>query len=237
MKKIFASIAFMLMAVTSWAHDVEINGIYYNIIEKTKEAHVTYKGSSYKEYDGEYSGSVTIPASFEYNGATYAVTSIGECTFYNCYSLTSVTFPNSITNVGGAAFSRCSGLTSVYISSLESWCNIKFENSFSNPLTYAHHLYINDTEIKDLVVPNSVTSIGSHAFAGCSGLTSVTIPNSVTSIGWNAFEGCSALTSVTIPKSVTSIESSAFSGCSALTSVTIPNSVTSIGWGTFYGCM
>ena len=81
----------------------------------------------------------------------------------------------------------------------------------------------------------SVTSIGSYAFADCSGLTSVTIPNSVTSIGSGAFRYCSGLTSVTIPNSVISIRGLAFVDCSGLTSVTIPNSVTSIGGSAFDG--
>ena len=86
------------------------------------------------------------------------------------------------------------------------------------------------------VIPNSVTSIGSYAFYGCSGLTSVTIPNSVTSIGDHTFWDCSGLTSVTIPNSVTSIGDHAFYGCSGLTSVTIPNSVTTIANYTFCRC-
>ena len=79
-----------------------------------------------------------------------------------------------------------------------------------------------------------VTSIGSFAFSGCTGLTSVTIVDSVTSIGYEAFFGCTGLTSVTISDSVTSIGSSAFSNCTGLTSIEIPNSVTSIESGAFY---
>ncbi|MBO7168436.1 MAG: leucine-rich repeat domain-containing protein, partial [Bacteroidaceae bacterium] len=92
------------------------------------------------------------------------------------------------------------------------------------------------TEITNLIIPNSVKSIGYAAFDGCKGLTSVNIPNSVTSIGGFAFSGCSGLTSVTIPNSVTSIGSCAFDGCSGLTSVNIPNSVTSIGSYAFSYC-
>ena len=87
-----------------------------------------------------------------------------------------------------------------------------------------------------VTIPNSVTSIGEHAFYECSGLTSVTIPNSVTSIGGGAFSYCNGLTSVTIPNSVTSIGSQAFYGCSGLTSVTIPNSVTDIFSEAFAKC-
>ena len=81
-----------------------------------------------------------------------------------------------------------------------------------------------------------VTSIGSSAFSGCSGLTSVTIPESVTSIGSSAFSWCSGLMSVTIPNSVTSIGSGAFSSCEGLTSVTFGKGVTSIGSSAFSYC-
>jgi len=99
------------------------------------------------------------------------------------------------------------------------WCKTAFNGSYSNPLYYAHHLYLNGEEIKDLVIPNSVTSIEDWAFNGCSSLTSVTIPNSVTSIGKWAFDYCSGLTSVTIGNSVTSIGDNAFLYCRSLTSV------------------
>jgi len=148
-----------------------------------------------------------------------SLTSIGSSAFYGCSGLTSVTIPNSVTYISDKAFSGCSGLTSVNISDLNAWCNIKFSRYDSNPLYYAHHLYINGNEITNLVIPNSVTSIGSSAFYGCSGLTSVTIGNSVTSIGNNAFDSCHGLTSVTIPNSVTSIGSFAFDGCKGLTTI------------------
>jgi len=200
-----------------------------------------------------------------------SVTSIGEKAFYNCSSLTSITIPNSVTSIGLSAFGGCSSLEKAEFASLASYLRIQYYygydydydyeqhyniSYYSNPLRYAHHIYINGEEVTELVIPDSVTTIPSYAFYGCSGLTSVTIPNSVTSIGSGAFCGCSGLTSVTIPNSVTSIGSSAFSGCnnietltyntnaigsafsgiSSLKTVNIGDSVTSIGSSAFSGC-
>jgi len=165
------------------------------------------------------------------------VESIRWYAFRGCSGLESVTIPSSVTSIGERAFSGCSGLKSVYYGgTLEQWLAMSFDSYGCNPCCNGSDLYIQGNKITDLVIPEGVTSIGSYAFEGCSGLESVTIPSSVTSIGERAFSGCSGLKRVTIPSSVTSIGWWAFRRCSGLESVTIPSSVTSIRTGTFSGC-
>ena len=90
--------------------------------------------------------------------------------------------------------------------------------------------------VRNVILPDGITSIGSSAFYGCSSLTSIRIPEGVTSIGDSAFYGCSSLTSITIPDSVTSIGNFAFCGCNNLTSVTIGSGLNSLGSGAFAYC-
>ena len=206
LRALFLSLA-VLLSLPMLALEVEIDGINYELDYEMYQATVIAKGS------GKYSGEIVIPASVAYNGTTCSVTSIGHSAFYMCSGLTSVIVPksvtsienrafascsalnsvtigNSVTSIGDQAFDGCSALESVYISDIAAWCNIDFEDYDSNPLHEAHHLYVNGEEVKDLVIPNSVESIGNYAFYDCSALTSVTIPNSVTSIGDYAFQDC-----------------------------------------------
>jgi len=82
----------------------------------------------------------------------------------------------------------------------------------------------------------TVTEVAPYAFSKRK-LSEIVLPNTITTIGDNAFRGCSNLTSIAIPNSVICIGDDAFRDCNGLTSVTIPNSVTSIGEFAFYGCI
>lgn len=283
MKKVLLFFAlFMGLLGTSWAYDfyaVSPSGqtLFYNIINDGR-VEVTWYQNVFQ------SGSLTIPGSVVHNGTTYSVTNIGIDAFSYCTGLTSVTIPNSVTyigerafmncgltsvtipysvtSIGDDAFSGCGGLTSVnYTGTIAQWCNIAFLVNSANPIAYSHSLNINGSPVTNLVIPDSVTSIGKYTFYGCSGLTSITIPDGVTSIGWSAFYGCSGLTSVTFNadsctclffnypfegcsnitnftfgNNVTIIPTGLCCGLTGLTSITIPNSVTSIDHYAFRGC-
>jgi len=146
------------------------------------------------------------------------VTSIGDGAFSRCSSLTKITIPEHIANAGSLGLESCK------------------LSADADGHIIMNHVYIHycgtDSHIS---VPNSVTSIGSHAFDDCRSLTSITIPGGVTSIGKEAFYNCHSL-GITIPDSVTSIGDGAFYGCGSLTAITIPEGVTSIGEKVFYGC-
>lgn len=108
-----------------------------------------------------------------------------------------------------------------------------------DPLAYLDYIpnyFLRQSEIKSIIIPSHIKSIGRDAFSGCTSLTSVTIPDSVTSIGLGAFCECSSLTSIIIPDNVMSISDYAFYYCTGLTSVIIPDSVTSIGYDAFGSC-
>ncbi|MCQ2339972.1 MAG: leucine-rich repeat domain-containing protein [Paludibacteraceae bacterium] len=166
-----------------------------------------------------------------------SVTTIGEGAFDGCSGLKSVTIGNSVTTIGAYAFAECVYLTKTYYTgTVADWCKISFGGPIANPLDYSLYFYIDDVEVKDLVIPEGVDKIGKYAFERCNMLTSVTIPNSVTAIGDYAFNECQNMTTVSIGNSVTTIGKYAFNYCTDLTSITLPSSVTTIGESAFHCC-
>ena len=113
---------------------------------------------------------------------------------------------------------------------------VNYNNESYCVTSIGNHAFAYCSNLTSITVPNSVTSIEEWAFWNCTSLTSITIPNSVTSIGKYAFWNCTSLSSITIPNSVTSIGKSAFQQCTSLSAITIPDNVTSIEEQAFYGC-
>ena len=194
--KLLTTLLLLITAAFTASASVQIGDLYYNLDSSTLTAEVTYLSYGSSSNKSYVSGTLKIPSTIKCNGVTYKVTTIGSSAFRKCTGLTSVTIPKSVTTIGSDAFLNCTGLTKVHITDIGAWCNINFYTDDANPLLNAHKLYLNGEEVKDLVIPNTVTTIGNYAFEGCTGLTSVTIPNSVTKIGRDAFYGCNNLKTI-----------------------------------------
>lgn len=207
---------------------------------------------------------VDIPSIVRINGKEYAVTSLKDSLFSNCYRIKTVIIPNSVKNIGRAfsfcileeltipesvttipdgAF-YCSGMNRITLpSSLVSIGNQAFQALHLDSITIPNSVkfigqeaFMDNGWMKSIKLGNSLTSISSCAFRGCHALNNITIPNSVTSIGDQAFEYCYNLTSIVIPDFVTSIGEAAFNSCDKLKTITFGNSLTTIGKNAFMGC-
>ena len=159
-----------------------------------------------------------------------SVTSIGNGVYYDCCSLEYIYIPKSVICLKGNPFYGWNGKLECFSLNFMYECDILFNKDKSRIISFRNQ------KQTSYVISNSVTSIGDHAFYGCSSLAEVIIPNSVTSIGDHAFYGCSSLSSIVIPDSVNSIGEGAFLNCSSLSSIVIPDSVNNIRRGAFYKC-
>ena len=207
MKKIFVLFQLLCYSLLINGEIIEVNGINYELNQKDESAKVV----SNPYY---YSGDIVIPEIIQFSGKYYYVTSIagGEDddypyhggAFEDCINLTSIIIPKTITRIGMAAFRGCTSLKSVYISDLEAWCNIYFQLQTSrwvplvvetNPLYYAHNLYLNGEIISDLVIPENIKVIRRGAFEG-GNFKSVTFHKEVETLWDFAFYECNNLTNI-----------------------------------------
>lgn len=204
---------------------------------------------------------VTIPDS---------ITSIGNNAFEYCASLKSVLIPGSVKSIGNAAFNRCKSLMNIEViknnSNYFSQDGVLFDKNKTKLIQYP----IGNKRIA-YDIPNGVKSFGDCAFDSCSTLKNITIPDSVTSIGWGVFSGSTSLTNIDVSENNLNYSSyegvlfnknktelikypignertsynipagvinfgDVFSDCKNLVNITIPNSVTNIGIGAFWQC-
>ena len=136
----------VFFSIVASAYDVEVDGIYYNLVPNGNVAEVTNGANKYE-------GDITIPSSIKVNDTEYSVTSVGNSAFEDCISLTLITIPNSVTSIGGDAFYKCISLTSVTI-----------PNSVTS---IGRKAFSGCGSLTSITIPNSVTIIGGGTFGGC----------------------------------------------------------------------
>lgn len=245
MKKIgilFATIIMMtLFSISASAKTIESSGkcgdnVYWNYDSVTGEIVICGSGEI---YDYSYNCDISplrfispLKSVIIEDGITY----IGDCFFYSCDDITNVTIGNGVTHIGYDAFDNCDALKGVYVSSMESWLNIEFDNLLANPLANDADLYFNNELVDFVTIPINITVLNDYVFFNCYSLKSITIPNHVTTIGKNCFYKCEKLTEVLLDEGVSSIGSEAFRKCTNLRSIKIPDSVINMGYNTFYDC-
>lgn len=144
--------------------------------------------------------------------------------FGNCSSLKSLNIPESITEMN-YAFTECTSLEAIYVKNLSSYLKIYFSDYIANPMYYANHLFVNDQEVEDLVLPDDIETLQPGAFYGCTNLKSIKFSDKLYYIGNNAFENCTSLSSAEFPYTVRQIGEYAFKNCWKLESVSIYNSI------------
>ena len=132
-----------------------LGGLIYKITSTSQHT------AELKEYEDDGpTGELVIPATIEYEGTDYTVTSIGDGALVFCSGLTSITIPASVKRIGDTAFGTCTGLTSVTI---------------PDGVTSIGKSAFETTNLASVTIPASVTSVGESAFHNCQKLESVTV--------------------------------------------------------------
>lgn len=175
-----------------------------------------------KNIIGVYKGDIPILKIFKHNNLVYQHSSTGGTeTQYDITSTFNVTSTTSQTQL--CYSSATSAFTEMYVDGIQ--IDVSSGYTFN---TLGEHTVGYTLSDKTKIVDSS--------FQNCKRLSSIVIPDTVTSVGTYSFFGCSSLTSIDFGKGLKTIGNAVFYYCSSLTYIVIPNSVVSIGPNAFYTC-
>ena len=214
-----------------------VNGIVYDMWELedgSRQATVCAVDETWLNKGvAPYSGDIMLPDSVTYKMETFPVSAIGYKAFSECDGLKTISIPPTIKEVSTQAFWRSTNMEGVYISDLKAWCEILFYGS--NPLEYAHNLYLNGKLLTEIIVPDGITAIRNYAFHS-GNFSRIELPESVTEIGNSAFTKCLEMTEIVMSPNIINIGRFAFDSCKSLKTITIPDQVELLERMTFYHC-
>lgn len=142
------------------------------------------------------------------------VNNIGQNVFYGYKPLSSITLSDNISSISKDAFAYCENLSKIITPDLASWCNIDFMTEKSNPLYYAKKLFLKDTPIKILNIPDGIEKVNKYAFIN-GDFSEIWIPSTVNEIADAAFKGIVPHFIRSFNKTPPSIVNTAFSNYSA----------------------
>lgn len=181
--------------------------------------------------DGAFYGctsltSVTIPQGVE---------SIGDYAFESCTSLMKVTLPESVVSVGENPFVGCTSLRYIIVPVenpvLRTVRGVLYDQTAKRLVCYPGAFIA-----ESFTVPEGTVSIDSLAFYHVKALKEIVLPDSVTTIGVGAFEGCSELKKSNLPAGLTTVAPRTFAWCIALKEIVLPETVAEIGDEAFLFC-
>ena len=217
---VVVSMLVCLFAITSSA--TEVNGIYYSFSSSNGVNTATVNTKNEKNCTLEI---VNIPETVEYNGKTYTVNKIESSAFGNVtessanQTIKEVIIPKTVAGIGHHAFRNCKNLTKVTAYAAGG------DFTFSNAEFYG----CSGLKTFDFSQATSLTSIGSHAFTGCSSLETVLLPEGLVSITAASFSGLSKLTTVSFPSTLKEISGKQAFSSTGLTNVRLPYGLEKLG--------
>lgn len=168
--------------------------------------------------DGFYSDDLYLRYTFDGDGVQNGLTLMKYVG-----ASSEVIVPDGVTKLQYSTFSECRQLLT----------RVVLPNGL---LSIPESLLNNCTNLKEVVIPESVTTIENHAFFGCASLEKINLPAGLTEISNSLLGGCTVLSEITIPDGVTAIGDSAFQKCASLTEIVLPQGLKRIDGYVFLGC-